>query len=259
MTTTDTDNPKPSATGLFDGLYAKLTKANPVAAGIIVAAATAFAALSLVTITGGSLESRIPAVAYLILIGTGIYVISSIVQDPVLNRLIRWGVIGLLSMWCGAFVASRFSPDSPRLACTVYFWTPCRTVADNVAAGNAPSLQIPAVPRSTVIGSAPPVATAPSPAPVFMQFAGTYDRDDVRAAMRQLVALGWNMQGVAGGGERTAAAAGFNEIRIREPAMQDAAAQLAAALGATGLTAKNLKIIQSNSVSPGRFEIWVSR
>lgn len=259
MTTMNNHTPKPMATGLFDKLYAQLKEANPVAAGIIVAATTAFAALGLVTITGESLESRIPAVAYLILIGTGIYVITSIVQDAVLNRLIRWGVIGLLTMWCGAFVASRFTPDSPRLACAVYFWSPCRTVADNVAAVNAPSLQIPAVPRSAVAGSAPPVATAPSPAPVFMQFAGTYERDDVRAAMRQLVALGWNMQGVAGGGERTAAAAGFNEIRIREPTMQDAAAQLAIALGATGLTARNLKVIQSNSVSPGRLEIWVSR
>jgi hypothetical protein len=245
---------------MFNDSWSKLKDLNPVAAGIIMAAFVAFLAVILVSVFADNVESRIPLVAYFLVIGTAIYVVSAIVNDRILNTIIRWFVILLLLCWCLVFTAGRIYPANEPLACLSYFWRSCRTVVDEIGAAQAsrPGVKLtvpgtPALPRT-----ADQTPAAGDQTPVFLQFAGAYDRDDIRTGMRILAGKGWNMQGVAGGGQRTRSAVGVNEIRFRDPRRQQAAERLAADVTAAGLSNRRLTISRTDAVVDDRLEIWIS-
>jgi hypothetical protein len=71
---------------------------------------------------------------------------------------------------------------------------------------------------------------------VFVQFAGVLRRDDVRDMMKNLHDVGWNVLGIDGGGQRTSAAAGYNEIRYGDSGDASAAQALAKAVQTTNIT-----------------------
>jgi hypothetical protein len=96
---------------------------------------------------------------------------------------------------------------------------------------------------------------------VSVQFVGAIVRDTVRTMMKSLRNNGWNVQGVNGGGERTAAAEGYAEIRYASSGDLPAAQALASEVQAAKLTSPDTIISAklTPSVAKGSLEVWISR
>jgi MinD-like ATPase involved in chromosome partitioning or flagellar assembly len=94
---------------------------------------------------------------------------------------------------------------------------------------------------------------------VFVQFAGVLRREDVRTMMESLHKAGWNVQGVEGGGERTTAAAGQNEIRYGNEADASAAQALADVVQGTRIVSKKISIKHNPNLETGTLEVWISQ
>lgn len=113
-------------------------------------------------------------------------------------------------------------------------------------------------------GEQPPSADlAVSPGPIFMQFAGSLQRERIVALAQALSAQGWKMQGADRGGERTAAAAGFNEVRFFYPEDRQYAEALAAAIIGIADWVPEMRVVDlsASGYKPprGQLEIWTSR
>ncbi|RJF87980.1 hypothetical protein D3874_13905 [Oleomonas cavernae] len=93
---------------------------------------------------------------------------------------------------------------------------------------------------------------------VFVQFAGSIDRDKIREMMRSLSDLGWNVQGTAAGGERTEAALGTGEVRYSRTKDKRAAEELARQVQQQGVTMRDIKAVLVSSIHLGTLEVWVS-
>ncbi|SFD27885.1 hypothetical protein SAMN05428997_12330 [Bosea sp. CRIB-10] len=88
---------------------------------------------------------------------------------------------------------------------------------------------------------------------VDFQFAG-YVRAQAQAVSSALKALGWRIDGE----ERTANAAGINQIRYGDP--KDAAsAELLAADARRAGASPALRVLRVAEIKPGRLEVWISR
>lgn len=102
-----------------------------------------------------------------------------------------------------------------------------------------------------------------SPGPVFLQFAGSLQRESIIELAMALAAEGWNMQGADRGGERTAAAAGINEVRFFHPDDRKYAEALAQILIAKADWVDGMEVRDLSSAGfnpqPGQLEIWTSR
>jgi hypothetical protein len=161
----------------------------------------------------------------------------------------------MMVIWVALFMYFRISL-SEQLACAVYFWEPCRATADNFAkqltSPTAASLQGP-------VQLVAPSTIKPGNYRVFVQFAGVLQRGDVRTMMESLHKAGWNVQGVEGGGQRTTAAAGQNEIRYNNDADAPAAQALADMVQATKIVSKPISVKQNPKIEKGTLEVWISR
>jgi hypothetical protein len=96
---------------------------------------------------------------------------------------------------------------------------------------------------------------------VYIQFAG-YQRDQIVALAKALVAAGWRVEGADRGGERIAAAKGMNEVRYFNAADAERAAALVAATTAWAPD-KRFQVIDLSAsaygqAAPGLLEIWIS-
>lgn len=93
---------------------------------------------------------------------------------------------------------------------------------------------------------------------VFIQFSG-YNRQAVTVPLSTaLMESGWSVAGGDAGGQRLAAAEGYNEVRYRGAASLPAAQALAEAINATGRLPDPLRVVESRAVAPGTLEIWMS-
>ncbi len=118
-------------------------------------------------------------------------------------------------------------------------------------------------------------ADAPPPAPsaaarvearrshsqlVFVQFAGSLIREDMRHLTLSLRDDGWNVPSAELGGERVPAAASINEVRFGSGAGDaEAAQELAADVNRRQLSSRPLRAVRNNDILPGRLEVWISR
>jgi hypothetical protein len=91
---------------------------------------------------------------------------------------------------------------------------------------------------------------------VFIQFAGSITRQEVRAANDLLRAAGWRVQGLSG--ERIATAAGLNEVRYSAQEDRAAAEALAAALTQARLGSAPVRARHVSIIRPGTLEAWIS-
>jgi len=223
---------------------------HPQAAAILMGAVACFAAVAAVKSFGIDLEASMPSVLYIIGIGVLLLIVVSILNDKMIMTFIRWFIVLSGLVWLAVFIAHKVEPGSTKLACAAFFWQPCRTTADRIAdSANPPSPQPVDIPRTENASSYQ----------VFVQFAGILKRDDVRTVMRRLSDSGWRVQGVDGGGERTAIAAGFAEVRYAERGDEPIAKALAEAVQTTNLLSKPLKATENRNVKKGTLEVWVSR
>jgi hypothetical protein len=242
-------------------------KTNPQAAALLLGAIACFAAVAAVGTLGINLQSEVPSVLYVIGIGVLLKVVTPVVKSIVGDKLImvalKWFVVGIAALWVALFIVQLFYPESQRLACAVHFWAPCQFTADKVAEVTADKVaeskgSTPAVPAAL-----PEIAPNPGFQPdnykVFVQFAGVITRDSVKRMMRELVNLGWNVQGANAGGERTVAAAGYAEVRYPSPSDLPAAKDLAREIQAANLTSHAVTEQLTPSVAKGSLEVWISR
>ncbi|MEP3783203.1 MULTISPECIES: hypothetical protein [Paracoccaceae] len=94
---------------------------------------------------------------------------------------------------------------------------------------------------------------------VYIQFAGDITRTSMRLLARDLVSLGWKVQGSDAGGERTSAASGLNQIRYFSKLDAPKAQQLANDLGQfwdEEISTKDFSRAYPNA--NGQLEIWIS-
>lgn len=114
-----------------------------------------------------------------------------------------------------------------------------------------------------VSSSAPSLPPLISTGPVFLQFSGNVQRAALIDIAQKLVTEGWRVQGADRGGERTAAAAGINEVRYFYPEDKAAAQSLVESIkGLAPWTSSPLTVqdFSASGYSPprGQLEIWVS-
>jgi hypothetical protein len=194
---------------------------------------------------------------YVVALGAVLYVIVSIVNDPLIKRVLGWFTTVFLIVVICTFFISAAVPGKTSIAptpCLVRFWDHCIKVGDAVAERNFTP--------STPVRSMVPPPTAPvrrSEYQVFVQFAGVIRREDVRAMMRKLREAGWGVEGVEGGGERTQKAIGFNEIRYATPQSESAARELARTIQEFNLTSSPILVKRAPGVSGMALEAWISR
>lgn len=99
---------------------------------------------------------------------------------------------------------------------------------------------------------------------VFVQFAGALSREDVTNVSEQLASIGWNVEGASRGGERTAGAAGIDQVRYFHSSDAKMAAQLANDYNRladwNGFDPLSVAEIQGFGarVPLGKIEIWTS-
>lgn len=106
--------------------------------------------------------------------------------------------------------------------------------------------------------SAQPIALRNKDYKVWIQFAGTITREEM-IQLGAAIKRKWpQTPGASRGGERTKAAAGYNEVRYGPQADETAARNLANDINSIG-NFPPVKVEQSTLISPGSLEIWLSR
>jgi len=260
--------PGPEAAAARTGPFAvigELAKTHPQASSILLAGIASFAAVLAVTRMGIDLESTVPSVVYVVGIGLALLLLSSIVGDKILFLVLRWCTVILGIIWVIVyFLHSTALPDTyfsrPQIKCALLFWRECAETADKLADQSAIAEQPLAIsePGPAVVL---PARSGLDPAQydVFVQFAGSIRREDIRDMMTQLAGAGWDMQGIAGGGQRIDTAVGILEIRYGPQADMAAADLLAQSIFASGRVSRLPDIVANQGIAAGSLEVWIGR
>lgn len=226
-----------------------------------------FAAISIVGTYEIDYTIALRVAAYILGFATASTVLSVVVDNTLIRSVLGWFVVGLFMFWSLALsISVVFQPGPlPPPYCLVYFLQDCDEVAEAIALKQeqrtgSPVIAVhpPPVEGDGVLANALAVPTAEVPAQtVYVQFAGILTRDSVRTLMLTLEAQGWNVQGAAQGGERTNAAAGYNEVRFSGDS-RAAAQQLAAELERFNLTGRPITVVENPDIDAGALEVWLS-
>jgi predicted acylesterase/phospholipase RssA len=95
---------------------------------------------------------------------------------------------------------------------------------------------------------------------VWLQFAGTLTRDQMKAFGRQLINdKKWTVPGGEQGGERTSNADGYNEVRYRSDDEKPAAQALANDINGLAIALKTVVPKQASRIGRRSLEVWISR
>jgi hypothetical protein len=241
----------------------KLLTVNRNAAVLILTGVAVFAAISIVGTYEIDYSIAIRVAAYIFGFATVAIVLSVVVDNTLIRTVLGWFVVALFMFWSAALSFSIvFQPGPlPPPYCLVYFLQDCDDLAEAIALRKS-QRDAPATLPTEYAGpgvdqvNPDPVADVPGDA-VFVQFAGVITRDSVRAMMLALQAKGWNVQGATGGGERTSAASGHNEVRYSGDSL-DAARLLAAELEKINLTGRPIHVVENPDVAADALEVWLS-
>lgn len=228
-------------------------KSNPAGAAIILGGIAAFLAVATVS-TSIDLNSRWPSVLLLLAIGGLVIVAGAMLAFPLVRILLGSFLIVFGILWVIGFGYTRLDQGNQQISCLVFFWQPCIQTADNSADIAQPPL--PQIPKDPL----PPttIGVQPGDYRVFVQFAGALTRDRVRQFMQSLANGKWGVQGVAGGGERIASAAGLSEVRYGPSSDKAAAEQLAQQATQLQLLPQSRTFIakQFSAIPAHTLELW---
>jgi hypothetical protein len=206
------------------------------------------------------------------LVGFSVLVAVLARLQGLLATLVCWTLVGLGLIWAvavtGQIIFGNTLPYA-KLECLTGFWKPgaCSVSPIEVPQGEATvvtpdaSLQPPAS-EDTELPPATAVDVDRGTAVTYIQFAG-FDRDKVKEIARQLVDLGWDIQGAEQGGERYDHAAGLNEVRFFNAAdktrAEVLAQELSAAMSGRPITVLDVSDSSYAMDTPGHLEIWISK
>lgn len=201
-------------------------------------------------------ETDVPAIVFALGACVVVFLITGMLNDRLMLRVLQWSLLLIGFGWFGLYVAYRSDPKYAFLECLALPLGSCRDLGD----GSAPAaVAPPALAAAAPIGTQAPATFGKMP--VFMQFAG-FNRNDIRVVMNQLASAGWDVQGLSGGGQRTAAAAGTWEIRYSgadDAAARALAATLQQSLAAAKLPARSVPVVRNAQIAPDTLEIWISQ
>jgi hypothetical protein len=239
-------------------VFERLLSVNKSAATFLLVGIAVFAAVAIVGTFQIDRDTAFLTAAYIVGFSAFVYVLTLIVNHPMLKLVLGWFVT--LFFICVVLVVSvsAVMPDRSPFAptyCLVRFWEPCSAVAVRISSVSTPAITTSAAPTEN--GQE---AVQKSDYQVFVQFAGLLQRQNVMAMMQGVAQQGWDVQGTDRGGERTGAAAGYNEVRYNE-ADREAAAALAKAVQDSGIVTEPIKVKQMpRGVLPAKtLEVWISK
>lgn len=240
----------------------KLLAVNRDVAVLILTGIVVFAAISIVGAYNINYDTALRIAAYIFGFAVVANVLSIVISDYRVRAVLGWFLVGLLIIWTVILSISILIQPGPfpPVFCIVSFTQPCDVVAENIALAEQRRTVMVVDVLTPPVGVASDLPTATPSIPsqqVVVQFAGLVTRDSVRNMMRMLQAEGWNVQGAEAGGERTEAAAGYNEVRYAPGAQADAE-RLAATLQRLNLTGKPVIAVQNDKISANRLEVWLS-
>ena len=232
-------------------------EANPQQATVLLAGVACFAAVAIVLGFGIDLQANVKNVYIVLGVGVSLLVVTRILNNELMANALTWFALLIGMAWLVVFIVFQAGLGDPvthqRLGCLVKFWQDCQLTADQLGAQAAPKINSGAF--SDITRNQPP-APAPNLA-VKVQFAGAIERDTIRTMMKDLTSKNWKVLGVAGGGERTAKAATYAEVRY-SGANKAAAEALARAVSAYGIAGRPLTAVSNAAVDPNELEVWIS-
>src|ERR1041385_4010040 len=223
---------------------------------VIYAGLAVLAAAAIVISWEIDIESAVRVGLYMLALAVAVFAIASIAGNPLLSLFLGWSFALMMILSAASlFVSAVFQPRwiAPPY-CLVKFWLPCSAPG---GAGDefAESKFTPVNPVQPDVAPPPANEVKTSEYRVFVQFAGVIRREDVRAMMKKLGDSGWQVQGAAGGGERTTAAIGYNEIRYSSPDDEKAARKLAIEVQGANLVSKPIKVQKINGIRNKTLEV----
>lgn len=235
--------------------------ANPQQAAILLSGIACFAAVAIVLGFGIDLQANVKNVYIVVACGVALFLVTRILNNELMTTVLTWFALAMGLLWAVAFVSYKAALGDAvlhqRLGCVVYFWQDCQFVADALAADAAAnSGSETGQEQLTEITKAQPEAPTRNLA-VTVQFAGAIDRATIRAMMKDLASKSWSMRGTEGGGERTANAAGYAEVRYSGN-NKTAAEALAKAVSAYAIANRPLKVVPTSAVKANELEVWIS-
>lgn len=248
--------PGASPTSPFDTIK-YVIETNPRLAVLLTGTLGVFAVIAIIASWGIELQANIANVVFVVAIGVVLFIVTRIVSDEFMVKVLKFFSLTLIILWIICFIAHRMDRGEQKwLTCVVKIWDTCESLSDKNA-DNTPG----ATPN-IVTDNVPPVAAAfqPSNYKVFVQFAG-FARPAVQAMASVLVKSGWPVQGADRGGQRTGDAVGLNVIRYSDEADAAAAQALADSVKATGIIKATPRVERyqgSPSIPKGTLEVWIS-
>ncbi len=181
------------------------------------------------SILGGGFFNLLRAFGVFLLLAVGVVIFFKAIDGSILPRIIVWYFISLLLITISAFWVQAIlrTPTSILIdaRCFVDLWQqgcPLGTeVAKEVVTAPVPENQ-------DTHGSTPASSYHPDKRNrVFVQFSGDLSRENVTKVSLTLKSMEWNVNGAEQGGERTAQAAGIDQVRYFLREDKDLATKLA--------------------------------
>jgi len=227
--------------------------------------------LSLYTSVSGAtvdgIESTISLIKFPLLVSIFTVLILGGLKNTLLGKISTYIIIFYLLAGAKQFMFPALPPAFPPFFCFINPMTkscPGSSEYSDASISTTPSSQISNTRPQDNPSTANNINESKRKRLVFLQFAGSIPRDKVIELASELSGLGWNMQGRDRGGERTPAAAGFNEIRYFKPEDKDLATQLALdVMSKANWVSRNVEIrlipLSSATAQTDQIEIWISQ
>jgi hypothetical protein len=221
-------------------------------------------------------NSQTPTAYSLLGFGVALYLIARLLGDPSILRLFRWVLLFFCLHWVALFDLHLAYPEHEELHCAAYIWKSCDEVLSKhstrktVNPATEPATSPTPPPPDAKIDVVPPPPPPPPQLPpdelarlkssrkLYIQFAGTYTRDEMKIFAGKLRGDGWQVDDEGQGGQRTRTAAGYNEVRYAGDDFRAAAVLLAAEIDKLGLAGRKMKVVPSLGVAEGHLEIYLS-
>lgn len=236
---------------------ARFLKINPKAGAVLLGGLAVIAVAAIAVTWQVDVKSAGLMGSYIAGLGVLLYLLTIIVTDAIIKRVMAWFVSLLIMAVILVFFVSAVFPGRTVIApaaCLVRFWERCEAVGDEIAERNY-------TPPPEVKSSIPPGRNQISFSQyrVSMHFAGTIRRQDAIATTTKLSNMGWQVVRPDRGGERTTNAVGLNEVRYSDLRDDEAAKALARLVQESRLVTQEITTKQVSSQLPRTLEVWVSR
>lgn len=265
--------PEKADDGFLKWLIGKLVGQHPtVGYGVILALVVVFATLAAqqTGIMKDGFEDAAIFIGKFVAAGIAFIAVTAylrrftIIGNAIFGLLFLLGVVYICCFFAQFITNNRFTaiPRAPCFYVPAALGCPLSAVYTSADVAEAKPEVVEPDPTPDTSASPPPSTHV---GPVYVHFAGSLAREDVKSVTDMLATLGWQVRDAARGGERIGTAAGLNEVRFFRTEDKEAAEQLASTYTmlanwteGQALTVRDLSNA-SFKARPGLLEVWTSR